>query len=98
MPNPFDLRICLQDGTPCRMPFYSPFLPEIPSMGIFWIENMTILQENWRDGIGALRKEHALSLRCGQLRYLRLSQDQTAAGREREAQGWKHGRTPAHRI
>jgi hypothetical protein len=59
-------------------------LPEIPSMETFWMENMTLLQEDWRDGIGALRRERALSLRCGQLRYLRLSEDQMAAGRERE--------------
>jgi len=59
-------------------------LPEIPSLETFWIENRDLFQEDWRDGIGALRKEHAISLRCGQLRYLRLSEDQMAAGRERE--------------
>jgi hypothetical protein len=59
-------------------------LPEIASMETFWIENMALLQEDWRDGIGALRREHAMNLRCGQLRYLRLSEDQMAAGRERE--------------
>ena len=59
-------------------------LPEIPSMETFWIENRALFQEDWRDGIGASRREHAISLRCGQLRYLRLSEDQMAAGRERE--------------
>jgi hypothetical protein len=59
-------------------------LPEIPSMETFWMENMDLLQEDWRDGIGASRREHAVSLRCGQLRYLTLSEDQMAAGRERE--------------
>lgn len=59
-------------------------LPEIPSMETFWIENRDLFQEDWRDGIGASRREHAISLRCGQLRYLRLSEDQMAAGRERE--------------
>lgn len=58
-------------------------LPEIPSMETFWVENMALLQEDWRDGIGSSRRERALSLRCGQLRYLRLSEDQMAAGRER---------------
>jgi hypothetical protein len=59
-------------------------LPEISSMETFWMENRDILQEDWGDGIGASRREHAISLRCGQLRYLRLSEDQMAAGRERE--------------
>ena len=59
-------------------------LPEIPSMETFWLENRDLFQEDWQDGIGASRREHAISLRCGQLRYLTLSEDQTAAGRERE--------------
>lgn len=59
-------------------------LPEIPSMEMFWMENRDLFQEDWQDGIGASRREHAISLRCGQLRYLRLSEDQMAAGRERE--------------
>jgi hypothetical protein len=59
-------------------------LPDIPSMETFWIENRALFQEDWQDGIGASRREHAINLRCGQLRYLRLSEDQMAAGRERE--------------
>ena len=70
-------------------------LPEIPSMETFWTENMALLQEDWGDGIDALRREFAISLRCGQLRYLRLSEDQMAAGRERERARLE---APAHRI
>lgn len=59
-------------------------LPEISLMEGFWIENAALLQEMYEDGVGSSRKEHALSLRCGQLSYLRLSEDQLAAGRQRE--------------
>jgi hypothetical protein len=59
-------------------------LPDIPFMETFWIENAGIFHEAFEDGIGPSRKEHALSLRCGQLKYLRLSEEQLAAGEQRE--------------
>jgi hypothetical protein len=59
-------------------------LPDIPLMETFWIENMDIFREDWAGGIGSSRRAHAISLRCGQLKYLRLSEDQLAVGRQRE--------------
>ena len=65
-------------------------LPDIPDMEAFWVENAGILQETSEQGVGWPRKKHALNLRCGQLKYLRLSEEQLAAGRERE-QGLNRG-------
>jgi hypothetical protein len=59
-------------------------LPDIPFMETFWIENAGIFREAFEDGIGPSRKGHALSLRCGQLKYLRLSEELLAAGEQRE--------------
>lgn len=59
-------------------------LPDIPDMETFWLENASLLREMFEDGIGWSRKERALNLRCGQLQYLRLSEEQLAAGRDRE--------------
>lgn len=58
-------------------------LPDINRLETFWLENASVLQEMFEDGIGSSRKERALSLRCGQLRYLSSSEEQPAVSRER---------------
>jgi hypothetical protein len=76
-------------------------LPDIPDMEAFWLENAGVLQEIPEDGIGWLRKERALNIRCGQLQYLGLSEEQLAAGSEREQariESWYGGETEREAV
>ena len=49
----------------------STVLPNMPSVESFWRENAGVLQEFFEAGVGSSSKERAVSIRCGQLRYLR---------------------------
>ena len=60
-------------------------LPGIRLMDTFRAEYLGISHERLESGIGTTRKEDAISMRFGQLRYLKLSDKDMAVGRQRAA-------------